>query len=50
MHLLSHNPAVNNFNLSSLVEVMSSASVLGEETSRNVQKRLPKLRRMSQCK
>lgn len=49
VHLLSHNPAVDNFNLSSLVEVMSSASVLSEETSRNLQKRLPKLRRISQC-
>ena len=50
VHLLSNNPAVDNFDLSSLVEVMSSASSLSQETSRNVKRRLPKLKRISQCK
>ncbi|KAL9952242.1 hypothetical protein ACROYT_G039465 [Oculina patagonica] len=49
VHLLSNNPAVDNFDLSSLMEVMSSASPLSEETSRNVKRRLRQLRKISQC-
>lgn len=49
MHLLSIHPAVVNTDLSSLVEVISSSSSLSKETSKNVKKRLPHLKRINQC-
>lgn len=49
VHLLSIHPAVVNTDLSSLVEVISSSSSLSKETSKNVKKRLPHLKRINQC-
>ena len=49
VHAISKHPTVDNHDLTSLTQIISSSSSLSKETSRNVIKRIPRLKRISQC-
>ena len=49
VHAISKHPTVDNHYLTSLTQIISSSSSLSKETSRNVIKRIPRLKRISQC-
>ena len=49
MHAISKHPTVDNHDLTSLTQIISSSSSLSKETSRNVIKRIPRLKKISQC-
>ena len=50
VNLLANHPAVDNFDLKSLGEIISTGTSVSEEVSRNVMNRIPQLRRIKQCK
>ena len=49
VHAISKHPTVDNHDLTSLTQIISSSSSLSKETSKNVIKRIPRLKRISQC-
>ena len=49
VHAISKHPTVDNHDLTSLTQIISSSSSLSKETSRSVIKRIPRLKRISQC-
>lgn len=49
LHLLARQPGIERFQLASLTEVISSAHTLTEELSKKVRKRMPNIKRITQC-
>ncbi|XP_068731609.1 uncharacterized protein [Montipora capricornis] len=49
VHLLARQPGIEKFQLSSLTEVISTACLLTAEISKKLQKRIPHLKRITQC-